>query len=80
MKKIIDEGAFRAEVDASDFDNVKIKLTMTAPLFLSDTHPSQETWDWERDIEEEVRYLRYKVHDFISESRREQRRLRQYAV
>ena len=77
--KRIEEGAFCAEVDAADLDNVKIKLTMTAPLFFSNYHPSKDPWMWEMDIEEEVKYLRYKVHDYIHEVWREQRRLRQYA-
>lgn len=78
MTKIIEEGAFRAEVDASDLDAVKIKLTMIAPLYVSD-YDGGDPWDWEVDVAREVRYLRHNVHDYLHEER-QKRRCNLYAV
>lgn len=65
MKKIIEEGAFRAEVDASDLNDVKIAITMVAPLHVSDYRPNDEPWNWERDIALEASYLRSEVNAYI---------------
>ena len=78
MTKIIDEGAFRAEVDASDLDNVKLKLTMIAPLYFSE-YDGCDPWYWENDIALEARFLRENVHDYVNEERLK-RRCKLYAV
>lgn len=80
MKKIIEEGAFRAEVDASDLNNVRIAITMTAPLHVSDYRPNDEPWNWEREIGLEASYLRSEVNAYIHSVWKAQQELRRYAV
>lgn len=80
MKKIIEEGAFRAEVDASDLNKVKIAITMTAPLHVSDYKPNLEPWNWERDIALEASYLRAEVNSYLFSVWKAQQELRRYAV
>lgn len=63
--KVIEEGAFVARVDASDIDNVKIEITMRAPLYVSDYRENNEPWNWEGEIAKEVAYLRYEVNAYI---------------
>lgn len=73
VKKVIEEGAFRAEVDVSDLHNVKIAITMNVPLYVSDYNADSDPWHWENDIAHEVSMLRYEVNEFISRTRRAQR-------
>lgn len=71
--KIIEEGAFQARVDVSDFDNVKIEITMRAPLYVSDYRTNSEPWNWEGDIAKEVAYLRSEVNAYIYKAWKEQK-------
>lgn len=80
MKKIIEEGAFRAEVDVSNLDNVKIAITMRAPLYVSDYKPNEEPWDWSKDIGKEAHYLQMEVESFIRRAQQAGLGLRRYAV
>ena len=65
VMKVIEEGAFRAEVDVTNLNDVKIKITMTAPLYVSEYDADNEPWKWEEDIRKEAAYLRYEVNEFI---------------
>lgn len=71
--KVIEEGAFVARVDASDIDNVKIEITMRAPLYVSDYRENNEPWNWEGDIAKEAAYLRYEVNAYIHKEWKERR-------
>lgn len=77
--KVIEEGAFVARVDASDIDDVKIEITMRAPLYVSDYRENNEPWNWEGEIAKEVAYLRYEVNAYIHRVWKE-RRGRLYAL
>lgn len=63
--KVIEEGAFVARVDASDIDNVKIEITMRAPLYVSDYREDMDVWHWEAEIAKEIAYLRSEVNSYI---------------
>lgn len=80
VKKIIDEGAFRAVVDASDLNDVKIAITMNIPLHVSDYKPNDEPWNWEKDIAKEASYLRMEVDSYLRSVWQAQKGMRQYVV
>lgn len=71
--KVIEEGAFVARVDARDIDNVKIEITMRAPLYVSDYRENDEPWNWEGEIAKEVAYLRSEVNAYIYKVWKERR-------
>lgn len=71
--KVIEEGAFVARVDASDIDNVKIEITMRAPLYVSDYRENNEPWNWEGEIAKEVAYLRSEVNAYIFKAWKERK-------
>lgn len=77
--KVIEEGAFVARVDASDIDNVKIEITMRAPLYVSDYREDMDVWHWEAEIAKEIAYLRSEVNSYIHRAWKE-RRGRLYAL
>ena len=77
--KVIEEGAFVARVDASDIDNVKIEITMRAPLYVSEYREDMDVWHWEAEIAKEIAYLRSEVNSYIHRAWKE-RRGRLYAL
>lgn len=73
MVKIIRYGLFEAEVDTTDFDNVKIRVTMAEPLETSDYNAQFERIRWEKELETDARILRMECEDYIMRAYEEAR-------
>lgn len=80
MKKIIECGHLRAEVDMTDINDPKIAISTIRQVVVSEYHSNFDVWRWDSEIAMDARALYAEVDGAIYAERQRRRREKLCAV